>query len=183
MPQGLRLHAIMPAFATLQLLAGAPTAAAAEIAAAITAQTSSTQAATLEQRLRRLEDEKAIANLLLEYGRTLDARDFAAYAALFAADGEWKGALGSFKGPKAIQAEMERIFAGAKDIPKGQNFHAMSNFVIDVQGDRATAKSVFVFYQMEGNRPNATVAGRYEDILVRVNGAWKFQQRNALPPG
>jgi hypothetical protein len=36
---------------------------------------------------------------------------------------------------------------------------------------------------MEGNKPNATVAGRYEDILVRVNGAWKFQQRNALPPG
>lgn len=139
--------------------------------------------ATLEARLRRLEDEKAIAGVLLEYGRALDARDFAAYAALFAADGEWKGAMGTFKGPRAIQTEMERIFANAKDIPKGQNFHAMSNFVIDVQGDRATAKSVFVFYQMEGNKPNATVAGRYEDILVRVGGVWKFQQRNALPPG
>ena len=129
----------------------------------------------LEARVRRLEDEQAIARLLLDYGRTLDARDFAAYAALFAA--------GTFKGPGEIQAAMERIFASAADIPKGQNFHAMSNFVIAVQGDRATAKSVFVFYQMEGNKPNATVAGRYEDILIRVGGVWKFQQRNALPPG
>lgn len=139
--------------------------------------------AGIEARLQRLEDQQAIAALLLEYGRTLDARDFAAYAALFAADGEWKGALGTFRGPKDIQAAMERIFAGATDIPKGQNFHAMSNFVIDVQGDRATARSHFVFYRMDGNKPLAEVAGRYEDTLVRVGGVWKFQQRNALPPG
>lgn len=138
---------------------------------------------TIEARLRRLEDEAAIRNLLLEYGRTLDARDFAAYGALFAPEGEWKGALGSYKGPKEIQAQMERIFAAAADIPKGQNFHVMSNFIIKVQGDRATATSHFVFYQMEGSKPNATVAGRYEDVLVRIGGVWKFLQRNALPPG
>src|SRR5690606_20557507 len=123
-------------------------------------------AGTVEARLQRLEDEAAIRNLLLEYGRTLDARDFAAYAALFAPDGEWKGALGTYKGPKEIQEQMERIFAGATDIPRGQNFHVMSNFIIKVQGDRATATSHFIFYQMEGNKPNATVAGRYEDVLV-----------------
>lgn len=138
---------------------------------------------SLEARLRRLEDEQAIGKLLLEYGRTLDTRDFAAYAALFAAEGEWKGALGTFKGPRDIQAAMERIFAAAADIPRGQNFHAMSNFVISVQGDRATATSNFVFYRMEGNKPLAEVAGRYEDRLVRVGGAWKFQLRHALPPG
>jgi hypothetical protein len=137
----------------------------------------------VEARLRRMEDEAAIENLLLEYGRTLDARDFAAYGALFAAEGEWKGAMGTFKGPKVIQAEMERIFAGATDIPKGKNFHAMSNFDITVQGDRATAKSMFVFYTMDGNKPVANVAGRYEDVLVRIGGVWKFLQRNALPPG
>lgn len=139
--------------------------------------------ASIEARLQRMEDEAAIGRVLLEYGRTLDARDFAAYAALFAAEGEWKGALGTFKGPKDIQAAMERIFAGATDIPKGSNFHVMSNFIIDVQGERATAQSMFVFYRMEGNKPMAEVAGRYEDVLVRVGGAWKFLQRNALPPG
>lgn len=140
--------------------------------------------AFVETRIRRLEDEQAIERLLIEYGRTLDARDFAAYGALFAAEGEWKGALGTYKGPAQIQSEMERIFAGAaEDIPKGRNFHVMSNFDITVQGDRATARSSFIFYKLEGSKPVAEVAGRYEDVLVRVGGVWKFLQRSALGPG
>ena len=137
----------------------------------------------LERRTQRIEDTQAIQRLLLEYGRTLDARDFEAYSRLFAIQGEWKGALGTFKGPAAIREAMEKIFAGAKDIPKGSNFHAMSNFIIDVQGDRATAHSLFVFYKMEGSKPQAEVAGRYEDVLIREGGSWRFLQRNALPPG
>jgi len=139
---------------------------------------------TLEARLRLVEDQGAIERLLKEYGRTLDARDFAAYAALFARDGEWKGALGAYKGPAAIQATMEKIFTdAAADIPKGKNFHVMSNFIIDVHGDRATARSTFIFYKMNGSVPEAAVAGRYEDELIRENGAWRFLRRTALPPG
>ena len=142
--------------------------------------------AAFEQRVQHMEDQAAIERVLLEYGRTLDARDFRAYAALFAAEGEWKGGFGTFKGPKAIQEAMERTFstpAATADVPRGKNFHVMSNFIIDIQGDRATARSMFVFYRMEGNEPKAAVAGRYEDVLVRENGEWKFLVRNALPPG
>lgn len=139
--------------------------------------------ATLEARVQLADDIRAIERVLLEYGRTLDARDFKAYAALFANDGVWTGAMGSYRTPATIQKEMERIFAAATDVPKGKNFHVMSNFIIDVQGDRATASSMFVFYQMDGNKPNATVAGRYEDTLVREAGAWRFLERKALPPG
>ncbi len=138
----------------------------------------------LETRIRIIEDHIAVERLLKEYGRTLDARDFAAYAALFARTGEWKGALGTYRGPAAIQAAMEKIFTdAAADIPKGKNFHVMSNFIIDVHADRATARSTFIFYKMNGNTPEAAVAGRYEDELVRENGAWRFQRRTALPPG
>lgn len=138
----------------------------------------------VDARLQTTEDHKAIERLLLEYGRTLDNRDFAAYSQLFATNGEWKGALGTFKSPAAIQAAMEKIFADAAgDIPKGGNFHVMSNFIIDVRGDRATARSLFIFYRMQGNKPEAAVAGRYEDLLIREQGAWRFLQRNALPPG
>jgi len=139
---------------------------------------------SVEMKFRRVDDQQAIEHLLIEYGRTLDARDFAAYAALFANDGVWKGAQGSYKGPKEIQAAMEKMFTdAAADIPKGRNFHVMSNFQIEVQGDHAKASSRFIFYKMDGNTPQAAVAGRYEDELVRVGGVWKFQQRTALPPG
>ena len=138
----------------------------------------------IDARVRLIEDQFAIERLLKEYGRTLDSRDFAAYAALFAREGEWKGALGTYRGPAAIQAAMEKIFTdAAADIPKGKNFHVMSNFIIDMQGDHATARSMFIFYKMNGNVPEAVVAGRYEDELVRQDGAWRFQRRTALPPG
>lgn len=141
-------------------------------------------AACVEARLRRMEDERAIERLLIEYGRTLDNRDFAAWSALFTEDGEWQGAQGGYKGRAQLRTSMEKIFTdAAADIPKGRNFHAMSNFIIDVQGDRATASSKFVFYKLEGSKPVAEVTGRYEDELVRVGGAWKFRKRRALGAG
>jgi uncharacterized protein (TIGR02246 family) len=139
-------------------------------------------APTIAERVQRSEDRTAIERLLLEYGRTLDNRDFAAYAKLFAENGEWKGTLGTFHGPAAIQTAMEKIFAGATDIPKGSNFHQMTNFIIELQADRATASSKFVFFTMDKSKPNALVAGRYEDILIRENGVWRFLLRTALPP-
>lgn len=134
----------------------------------------------IEARLRRIEDEAAIQRLLVEYGRVLDNRDFAAYAALFTSDGVFDGAMGAYKGQKEIQTEMEKVFAGAvADIPKGQNFHVMSDFVITVMGNRATANSRFIFYKLEGSKPVANVTGTYEDELVRVGGVWKFKNRKA----
>jgi uncharacterized protein (TIGR02246 family) len=138
----------------------------------------------IQARVQRMEDERAIERLLIEYGRTLDNRDFAAWAALFAEDGEWQGAQGGYKGRAQLRTSMEKIFTdAAADIPKGRNFHAMSNFIVEVKGDHATASSKFVFYKLEGSKPVAEVAGRYEDVLVRVGGAWKFQRRHALGPG
>ena len=139
---------------------------------------------SLEARIQRIDDRMAIEQLLMEYGRAVDDRDFAAFAALFTEDGEWKGAQGSYRGSKEIRKSMEKMFTeAAADIPKGHNFHVLTNVIIDLQGDHATASSKFIFYKMNGAKPEAQVAGRYEDRLVRVDGAWKFQQRRALPPG
>jgi len=133
-----------------------------------------------------LDDHEAIERLLMEYGRAVDNRDWAAFAALFAPDGEWQGAQGAYHGPEQIQQSMQKVFsspAAAADIPKGSNFHVMTNPIIDVKGDHAMASSRFIFYKMEHGKPVATVAGRYEDTLIRIDGVWKFQQRRALPPG
>ena len=63
---------------------------------------------SLEQRLKQFEDKAEIEQLLLDYGRHLDARDFAAYASLFAQDGEWVGGFGKVAGPANIKAFMEK---------------------------------------------------------------------------
>ena len=141
-------------------------------------------AKSLAARVQAIEDREAITRLLMEYGRSLDNRDFATYSSLFATNGEWIGSgnFGSYKGPAAIKAAMEKTFANAKDIPKGTNFHIMSNVIIDLHGDRATASSKWIFYTLDKAKPEGAIAGRYDDELIRENGTWKFLKRVAAAP-
>lgn len=89
-------------------------------------------------RLQRIEGRAEIEELLLNYGRHLDARDFKAYSQLFARDGVWQGGFGTVQGPASIQVFMEKAMPGANT---AHNPHLLSNFLIDVQGDTATAWS------------------------------------------
>jgi uncharacterized protein (TIGR02246 family) len=133
--------------------------------------------ASVAARLQRFEDKEEIQNLLLEYGRSLDARDFAAYSALFAKDGEWVGGFGSVTGPANIKAFMEKNMGTQPNVAK--NYHLLSNFVITVNGDSATAWSRWAFV-VPGERGAAiSQAGRYDDTLVRENGHWRFKKRVA----
>ena len=81
----------------------------------------------------------------MSYRRTLDEREFAVYAELFAPDGEWVGNLGSFKGPAAIKQMLDDSVGTAFGIDPGDDFHLVANPDIRVDGDRATASSTWVF--------------------------------------
>ena len=128
-------------------------------------------------RLQQLVDKEEIQQLLLDYGRHLDSRDFAAYSALFAKDGEWVGGFGSVSGPANIKTFMEKNMGTQPNVAK--NYHLLSNFMITVNGDTATAWSRWAFV-VPGDR-GATIAqaGRYDDTLVRENGRWRFKKRVA----
>ena len=129
-------------------------------------------------RLQRLEDMEAIRALLIDYGRFLDARDLAAYSRLFARDGEWVGGFGSAKGPAAILEFMQKNLGTGPN--RGNTYHILSNFEIDVKGDTATAWSRWTFVTPgPDGKPVISQAGRYDDALVREDGRWKFKRRVA----
>src|SRR6185436_16647465 len=133
--------------------------------------------ASLEARLKAFEDKEEIQRLLLDYGRHLDARDFRAYSLLFAKDGVWQGGFGTVAGPAQIQAFMEKAMGTAPNTAR--NYHLLSNFVITVDGDTATAWSRWAFV-VPGERGAAiSQAGRYDDQLVREDGHWRFKRRVA----
>ena len=134
---------------------------------------------SLVARIQRIEDVEQIQRVLLDYGRSLDAHDFAAYSRLFAKDGEWVGGFGSVHGPAAIQAFMEKNI-GPINKP-GATYHLLSNFEIDVHGDTATVWSRWA-YVIPGpdKKPAIAQGGHYDDAFVRENGQWKFQRRVAV---
>lgn len=146
----------------------------------LSACTSSDQSqAGLEQRVQQLEDEKAIREVIILYGEYLDARDYAAYASLFASDGVWTGGFGSAEGPAAIQAMLEENLGKPEEgFINETNFHLNTTVMVDVQGDTAKARSRYLFFTASpDNRPIVALAGRYIDDFVRENGEWKIWRR------
>jgi hypothetical protein len=157
------------------ILSGQPVAVAAE------------KPESLESRLQRLEDREEIRQLLKDYGRFLDQRDFAAFSRLFAEkDGEWIGGMGKARGPQAIQKLMEDSIGTNAEKISAPNFHLFTNEIIHINGNQADATTKWIFVvQGENNRPQALLLGHYEDSMIRENGRWKFMRRvvhGDIPP-
>jgi uncharacterized protein (TIGR02246 family) len=138
---------------------------------------------TLEQRLQRVEDELAIRRVLIDYAATQDARDYAAYAALFAKNGEWVNGKTVHKGREAIHKMLVDLYGNPPaGFVNNESYHITSNPQIEIKGDRATARSRHLLV-MRGPKgePTPALAGRYEDELIREDGQWKILRRVDYP--
>jgi ketosteroid isomerase-like protein len=134
---------------------------------------------TLEQRVQRMEDESVIRRMLIEYGADLDAKDYRAYAGLFARYGVWQGGFGTFTGPAAIEKMLtDNLGAPEPGFVNKANFHMLTNPLIEIDGDRAHVTSKYLFWtRSPDDRPTPLLAGRYVDEFVRVGGEWKIAKR------
>jgi ketosteroid isomerase-like protein len=135
---------------------------------------------SLEQRVARIEAEAEIRKVLVQYGAYIDGKDFAAYAGLFAPDGEWIGGFGRFTGPAAIEKMLvDNLGAPEPGFVNKANFHMMTNPIITVSGDLAEVTSKYMFWvRSPEDRPVPTLAGRYVDQFVRRDGQWKILRRS-----
>src|SRR5262245_27567827 len=133
----------------------------------------------LEARVKRLEDIEGVWQLFMDYRRLLDARDYAAYAQLFVDGGEWVGNLGEARGAAEIEALLERTLERYPD-DSTRTHHLVCNPVIQIDGDRATAQSTWVYVTRDDDdRPQLSLLGHYEDVLTRDGDRWKFLRRVA----
>lgn len=137
---------------------------------------------TLEQRVQRVEDVQAVANLKAAYCNAADggwdrpSHDADAVAALFVDDGVWDGGpFGRADGREQIRA----LFAGFRRFPFA--FHCVSNPVIAVAGDTATGEwHANIAMILDGDRPYA-LGAVYCDEFVRTDAGWRFSTLRAIP--
>ncbi len=151
-------------------------------AAALPLAQSSQAGGDMAARVRALEDREAIRTLWAEYGRTLDARDFAAFSQLFARDAEFVGGGAPVKGPAAIGAFLEKAIGTNYPSSKGRNFHLYFNESIDLRGDEGSgvSKGGFVMANTENNKADFLLLATYRDQFVREDGKWKFKRREII---
>ncbi len=126
----------------------------------------------------QLRDRIAIEQLLRDYGRTIDERNFDAFGNLFTEDGEYGSGPSMTVGPEAIAEGMRSAFESNIFGFAEPNYHVFFNTVIDLHGDRATATSMS-FYVVPGDdgSPEIAMMASYADELVRTEEGWKFQSR------
>ena len=132
----------------------------------------------LAARIQRLEDVEAIRNLFTEYGRLADAKDWVGYSELFAEGGTFSSpqSVGTVVGAR----EMRERLASAYGVDSDGAFHLFDNVEIKVDGDRATAKSMWTYLRPRpnGEPPELLMFGQYQDVLIRTDAGWKFEIRS-----
>jgi uncharacterized protein (TIGR02246 family) len=133
-----------------------------------------------EDRLAYLEDLEAIRRLMLEYRACLDAKDIRGYAQLFAAEGEFIAGDMHARGPDEIFALVDGMRGTLLTDRGGDDVHIVANPAIEVDGDRATAESNWVYIvRGEDDQPVLSKIGSYHDVFTREDGRWRFLRREA----
>lgn len=135
-----------------------------------------TEPADLAARIALLEDREAIRELIARYGPLADAGDCAGAAALWTEDGVYEvGGFGSYTGRAAIQALLEG--ESHQGLIHGGAAHVLSPPVIDLDGDRAVARTYSVVFRKSGDNWEAHRASANMWHLVRVGAEWKVARR------
>ena len=83
--------------------------------------------------------------------------------------------VGTVTGTKEIR---ERLGSAYGDDP-ADAVHLFHNIEVHVDGDRATAKSIWTYMRPgeNGYPPQVLMSGNYTDDLVRTDAGWKFEIR------
>jgi uncharacterized protein (TIGR02246 family) len=123
-----------------------------------------------------LEEKDAIRDLMSAYCFHLDEGEFDKFAALFAGDGTFEpGPQGKYQGRAAIREFIASVVPGPGEGPARK--HCTVNHLISVNGSEARANSYILVVREAENGIIPSLAGRYEDLLVKENGEWRFKVR------
>lgn len=125
-----------------------------------------------------MTDRDDIVDVLTRYATGIDSRDWALFRSCFTDDAQFDyGAIGQWQSPEAITAYMRASHSGP-------SIHRLTNFVIDVDGDTAAART-YVDAVVMGPKGFGAIEnfGWYDDQLVRTDQGWRIRFRRTVLHG
>lgn len=126
--------------------------------------------------LQSLLEKQGILELLAAYTHAMDGKDPAGWAECFTPDGAFV-----FSGQTIRGRDRLREYA-ALHAPMGTRHMTSSPiYRIDDDGKRATGRATTVATVATRGGYKILFAGRYDDVLAKVDGRWLIAQRNAVP--
>lgn len=125
-----------------------------------------------DDRIDRLQSIVDITRLVHEYCIAMDDRDPVRFAALWHDDATWVSSTRSVTGIPAI---MNAIEAGWAKAPRARHFCA--NLVIDLDGDRATARSAVLIAVQFADGAGSRYGRDFRDVFECRAGQWRMTSR------
>jgi ketosteroid isomerase-like protein len=123
------------------------------------------------EQVRWLVDRAAISDLLVEYARCVDRRDWPSFAALYTPGGVLEVAGTRREGTEAIERAAELL------VDYANTHHVTTNHAIHIDGDSARATA----YCIASHVPDAVKPADHADAgviyhctLARVSDGWRF---------
>jgi hypothetical protein len=140
----------------------------------------------VERRLRRLEDERSIRDLVVRMGTLADARDWSALADLFTdpVRADWS----ELSGVPAADLRPTELVKGWRQALSGLDatHHLIANHEIEItaDGSRATARAyVHAAHRLANAYGDSVwiIAGRYEHRLGHTDAGWRIAAATVHP--
>jgi uncharacterized protein (TIGR02246 family) len=142
--------------------------------------------------VQTLADRAEIEELITRYVTALDGLDADAYEGVFTVDGEYDVTGTVYKGRPAIRKivtdlQASRARNDAAGTPSPQLYHVMANHSIEiVDATNARHQSYAQTVRLaDSGQFVVGFMGRYEDVLVKLDGRWYIQSRKLvsfIPP-
>jgi hypothetical protein len=131
---------------------------------------------TVEERLKLLEDERAILHRLYAYGHAIDYGYEDEFVDCWIPTGVlyWPDPHPPYVGREAIR----EVFRRHSHAPQVFHKHLIAEPRIAIDGDRATADVMYTRLDHYPTGPEVSTYGRYRDVLVRCEDEqWRFLER------
>ena len=120
-----------------------------------------------------IADESEIRRTIAAYCHLIDDGDFRRLAEEFTPDGSFAFGEQVATGRDALVAWFAK-----NQPPHRRGKHITTNIIVDIDGDRASARSDFLFLRRIDGVVATEAAGRYRDTFVRTDGRWMIQRRD-----
>jgi 3-phenylpropionate/cinnamic acid dioxygenase small subunit len=125
-------------------------------------------------------DHDLITDVLVRYATGIDTRNWSLFRTCFTTDvhADYGAGVGEWNDSDDITEYMKAMHHDMRDTK-----HMLSNFVIDVDGDSASASTYVHAVLAVSDDPPVwyEVIGRYVDRLVRTDNEWRISERTFRP--
>ncbi|TQM32599.1 nuclear transport factor 2 family protein [Nocardia bhagyanarayanae] len=124
----------------------------------------------LEQKIQWVVDLEQIKILMAKYCHGIDQKDEKTFMSIWSDDADYLLPRGEGHGTDGIRALVRKVW---REVP--QCHHHITNPVIDIQGETATAATDVIYFRLTADGIRVLLSGTYAFEFVKGEDRWQIR--------